>query len=192
MRRSKLYIQLIFALFLPICGVGQIDNHFTKEWSATNKLGYIDFIGNIKASSNLSSYLSAGIISYVNYSTKDSIEYKVVTQMDKYSSWVKMTDTSRSDLHYEQDLFDIMEVHARELRRALFNTPMSYDDTVWVTLDEKYGNKAVEVEWNDYAMAISNGDIDEEEQKEYEIKIRQEVDSLDAYKNPIVRIKYKK
>lgn len=201
---------LLLMLAFPPCSIGQIpgdsilmekdtpiDNFAYMEWSSSKKLTYSDFKRQVNISSSLASRISVTVEVDVLKSDNDSLVLRVVAQFDKYGSGIdSLKDVNKVELKYARDVFVILEIYARKLRKALINSPpisQSDDSTVGtlMELNKQQGEQA----WADYNADINGYSpitIDTAAQSEYEMELKQELDSLDEYKKPIIRIKYTK
>lgn len=93
-----------------------------KFWCNKDKLRWDDFKGKIPDNGN--SYLSAGTgygLIPVRTRKNDLLSYDITLVFKKYESWKK--DTAEYLLAHEQLHFDIAELYARKLRKAIQDVP---------------------------------------------------------------------
>lgn len=93
-----------------------------KFWCNKDKLRWDDFKGKIPDNGN--SYLSAGTgygLIPVRTRKNDLLSYDIKLVFKKYESWKK--DTAEYLLAHEQLHFDIAELYARKLRKAIQDVP---------------------------------------------------------------------
>jgi len=93
-----------------------------KCWCNKDKLKWDDFKGKIP--DNGDSYLSAGTgygLIPVRTRKNDLLSYNIKLVFKKYESWKK--DTAEYLLAHEQLHFDIAELYARKLRKAIQDVP---------------------------------------------------------------------
>lgn len=90
-----------------------------KCWSEKDRLKWSDYKGKISSNPD-SSYLHA--VTWCSYNSKpfrknDILSYHVALVFKKYKSWKR--DTAKNLLAHEQLHFDIAELYARKLRKAI-------------------------------------------------------------------------
>jgi hypothetical protein len=96
-------------------------------WSPSRRLSWSDFLGIPQPASDASA-TTAYVISYDGECDGSRFSFHVATTFLPDRSWVKPTVlgssvASRRVLQHEQTHFDLGELHARELRRALTELP---------------------------------------------------------------------
>ncbi|WP_081212082.1 DUF922 domain-containing protein [Salegentibacter sediminis] len=92
------------------------------EWVEGEKLTWADFKGTPKQGVAYEANTNSGISFSWSYSTesgKPVLEYAVVTNFFPLLSWVKEAEEDEYLLGHEQLHFDISELHARKLRKAI-------------------------------------------------------------------------
>jgi len=104
-----------FLLFLLLPLTEPLQSHLI-EWSGTRKLNWNDFQGKPKDESDNAALTSSNINFQFGYGSA-GFNYSISCRFDKNQSWVKV----KSDhvLAHEQGHFDIAEIHARKLNKAL-------------------------------------------------------------------------
>lgn len=113
-------IALYFALFsLLIVGNSNTSSSGSLYWDAEQKLSWDDFQGKPDYNfEQVSALTSSGILHYKGCEDGKLI-YKVQAYFEKEHSWVKPEAYTDYHLAHEQIHFDITELYARKLRKAL-------------------------------------------------------------------------
>lgn len=88
------------------------------DWNANRKLSWDDFKGKPVPNSNNAALSSTSIHFSFGYGDK-GFRYSISCQFDKNSSWVRVRNNYI--LSHEQAHFDITELHARKLKKAISN-----------------------------------------------------------------------
>jgi hypothetical protein len=111
-----LYLLLLGCL---IVGNSNSTSSSTLMWEADRKLSWDDFQGKPDYNfGDVSALTSSGIIHYKGCED-GKIIYKVQAYFEKNHSWVKPEAYTDHHLAHEQIHFDITELYARKLRKAL-------------------------------------------------------------------------
>jgi len=180
MKKTKNRWFVLLASLLLFVGTSS-DEPDMIYWSEDYRLSWDDFAGipvyNYK---NISALTSSGIVHYKG--CKDGkIIYKVQSYFERNESWVKEEALTPHHLVHEQIHFDITELYARRLRKALlkksFNCGQEYDFEQFV----KVFIEAWQKEQHEYDKT-SKHSIAKSVQKEWYHKIANELKRLDAYK----------
>jgi len=117
----RLIVVIVFFVHVSLDTLSQ-DTDSLKCWCSRDKLKWDDFKG--KITDNGSSYLSAGTaygLIPVRTRKNDLLSYNIKVVFKKYVSW--KTDTADYLLAHEQLHFDIAELYARKLRKAIQDVP---------------------------------------------------------------------
>src|SRR4051794_27509556 len=86
------------------------------QWSPSKRLDWKDFQGSPPANAKNAALTSSSIL--VNFSyNNESLRYTISCHFDKTKSWVRIKNDHI--LGHEQGHFDITEIHARKLYKAL-------------------------------------------------------------------------
>ncbi len=96
------------------------ENNF-KPWSATQKLNIDDFKIKTSQLETLSSYAQFSIdfsIKGYDFLTKN-FNKKIRNNLITSASWIDTTSNFKQTLGYQQALFDMSEIYARQFRKAL-------------------------------------------------------------------------
>ena len=154
----------------------------TIYWTEDYKLTWNDFKGqpdyNIKSISALS---SSGLM-HSKGCKEGKIIYEVLSYFEKKESWVKSEAYTTHHLKHEQIHFDITELYARKLRRALAEQDFKcgHEDAF-----EYFVNKFIE-DWHQVQHnydATSRHSINREVQEEWSQRIEIELLLLDEYRS---------
>lgn len=180
------------ALLHPICIHAQEETFSFKDWEKNNKLIVADFKGQPDSNSSSISSMVVEISPYELSISADSEILLVVVRFDKLGSWTKAKDHPERFLTYEQKSFDIGEVYARMIRKELLTQHYTSDNSIATDkLKNKYEDTLCYNEIREYDEETMGG-RDSLEEKKWDGKIKRELDSLAAYSNPIVIIKFYK
>jgi hypothetical protein len=157
-------------------------------WSASKKLNWNDFKGKADENSSYKAITTTLILTdVINYS--DSLlTYKISCFFKKLDSWTKLKTSSL--LKHEQIHFDIAEIAARRMRKRFLEHKSLKRDSINVMINSIM-QKAVSERrlLNESYDTETNHSVNKEKQKEWEIKIANELKSLAQYANTQVTIK---
>lgn len=110
----KLLVQFFFILFFSSYSY---ENNSSIDWKADRKLTWNDFKAPPDKSSPNAALTATNIKFNFSYNSRDGFKYHITCQFDKNSSWGRIkTDYI---LSHEQGHFDIAEIYARKLNKAL-------------------------------------------------------------------------
>lgn len=105
-----------YFLFIALTILMPADKSNMIDWSGSRKLTWTDFEGTPDRSSDNAALTSSHINFQFGYGTND-FNYTIRCTFDKKRSWVRVR--SPYILNHEQRHFDIAEIHARKLKKAL-------------------------------------------------------------------------
>ncbi len=167
---------LTFHLYLA----GSVHNNETIPWSDARKLTWEDFKAKPDNNSGNAALTSSGIEFKYGYND-NKFTYTINCMFEKNKSWGKVkTDYI---LAHEQGHFDISEIHARKLNRALknysFNISMAAKDIA--TKYDRLMKEQTEMQ-NQYDDE-SNYSRNKEKQAAWLEKIKQELNNLKDFAN---------
>ncbi len=146
-------------------------------WSAKQQLTWQDFKG-IPAYQykDISAITSSGIVHYKGCD-EGKINFKVRAYFEKQHSWVKEEALTAHHLEHEQIHFDITELYARKLRKALSERTFECgDEANFETFVAAYLDNW-EAEQRAYDI-LTHHSIHKDKQKEWYYKIALELDLL--------------
>jgi predicted secreted Zn-dependent protease len=150
------------------------------EWSMTRRLTWADFKGRPSINATNAALTNTAINVEFGFSKK-GMTYSIKCRFDKTKSWVRV----RNDLvlSHEQGHFDIAEIHARKLNKALkeykFNSRTVSDDVNKIYDRMMKQHHAFQSEYDQQTDFSRKKD----KQGEWLIKIEEELKSLDAFKD---------
>ncbi len=150
-------------------------------WSEDYRLSWDDFQGQPRFDQKyISALTSSGIVDYKG--CKDGmLIYEVKAYFERQNSWVKQEAYTDYHLAHEQLHFDITELNARRLRRALTKRQFlcgqeeEFSQFVQANLQEWFDDQ------RDYDFATRHS-MDKVKQKEWMYRIHTELSLLDDYK----------
>ncbi len=105
--------------FLGVClilGLSSFVSNQFIDWRPNQKLSWKDFMGKPVANSGNAALTSTHISFEYGYGS-NGFSYSITCRFDKKQSWVKIKNDYV--LAHEQAHFDIAEIHARKLKKAL-------------------------------------------------------------------------
>jgi predicted secreted Zn-dependent protease len=150
------------------------------EWSGERKLTWVDFKGKVPVNAANAALTNTAINVEFGFSNK-GMTFSIRCRFDKTKSWVRIkTDLV---LAHEQGHFDIAELHARKLNKALqeykYNSKTVNDDVNRIYEGIMQDHHAYQSEYDqqtDFSRKV-------EKQTEWMGKVAVELDRLDAYKS---------
>jgi hypothetical protein len=156
------------------------------NWSPERKLTWDDFKRKPKSGTGLDAE-SAVYISTSGVACKDGkVVYDVRAEFEPDESWVDPNKKSAEILTHEQGHFDLAELYARKLRKALAALAPLCEDK------KKFGEaaqKAIKQNQDDFAKAQEKYDTDTDhgedtdKQKQASADIQKDLDELKDYKS---------
>lgn len=183
MRLMKSGVYALLGLIL-LCTTTSTDTPDLIYWDENRQLSWNDFEGEPRHDiEQISALTSSGIVHYKG--CKDGkIIYKVQAYFEKNESWVK--DVARTDhhLHHEQLHFDITELYARKLRRALSekNYSCGQEAQFDAFIDQFLRFWEVEQQSFDYNTQHS---IDRAQQEQWSHKIEEKLILFEEFMEPV-------
>lgn len=177
--------QLLFFLLLLFAA----DNSFSQEhekieWKQRQKLTWDDFKGTPKKAVAYEANTNSGISFSWNYSTESGqpvLKYEVVTNFFPQLSWVKDNEKDLYLLGHEQLHFDISELHARKLRKAIDE----YEPGRNIRRDLNRLYEKIEkdrVAMQNLFDVETNHSTDKEAETQWRIFVKEELDRLSGYR----------
>jgi hypothetical protein len=149
------------------------------EWKEGSRLTWDDFKQRPDPNSS-NAALTASSIKFDFHYSDNTLEFHEQCLFDKNSSWGRVkTDYI---LSHEQGHFDITEIYARKLNKALKEYVVKKPDNLSRDLNKIYQN--VMKELNDYQNKYdkeTNFSINKDKQAEWLTKIREDLKELEAY-----------
>jgi len=168
---------LICSLFLLTSGKDSADIIY---WTADQQLSWTDFEGQPRYEYKGVSALTSSGIDYYTGCQDGKIIYKVQSYFEKKESWVKDEARTNHHLQHEQLHFDITELNARRLRKALSKQTFKCDEIeAFHDFVDQYIQK-----WEHEQKAfdaLSRHSLDRKKQREWRFRIALEMNLLEGY-----------
>ncbi len=176
MERTLQYIILLLGM-LVLFTTTSTDTPDVIYWEAGHKLDWRDFEGAPRFDyKSISALTSSGIVHYKGCK-EGEINYKVRAYFEKKESWVKREAMTEHHLRHEQLHFDITELYARKLRKALsersFNCGQEAEFEAFVAAQLA----GWQSEQKAYDM-LTRHSMDKEKQKDWFYKVAMELSLL--------------
>ncbi|MCX6319303.1 MAG: hypothetical protein NTW29_18650 [Bacteroidetes bacterium] len=184
-------LPVIFTAF-QFSFLNSCNNHTNNiEWSENRKLNWDDFKGDYSISESSAAEVAINLKLF--YVFDGSLKYDVVCYMIKNQSWTE----ERSDyaLNHEQGHFDIGEIFARRLRKAIHEKSRftSYSNVRKLDSLELMYHKLLQKEEETYDLETTKPFRNQASQKMWDQKIKKSLDSLKAFtRNPDVKLHWKR
>ena len=154
-------------------------NHLI-DWKSDRKLTWKDFEGKAVSKSDNAALTSSNINFKFGYGSS-GFNYSITCQFDKSRSWVRI----KNDLilAHEQGHFDIAEIHARKLKKALGNYKYN-ENSVSTDINKLYADimKQHHERQNLYDLETDHS-RKTDQQVEWLKKIVAELKEMEAYAN---------
>ncbi len=175
---------LLFAAVIILSGIFTLSSNTASTdilyWSTDHRLTWDDFKGYPSYQhAEISAMTASGIVHYSG--CKDGfINYKVQAYFERKESWVKSEALTNHHLIHEQIHFDITELHARKVRKALsqnkFRCGQENEFEIFVAkLTDDWQNDQRKYDEE------SKHSLDQEKQGEWHIDVSSELHKLDAF-----------
>ncbi|WP_340074767.1 DUF922 domain-containing protein [Leptobacterium sp. I13] len=154
-------------------------------WSEAYRLTWKDFKGTPRYNTSVVAMTASGIsydLSATIRSENDIVvDYKVVASFYPDHSWYNPDRVDAVVLAHEQLHFDITELHARKFRKHL--SEMLFTENVKREIKAIYNQINKELKkMQELYDSESDFSMNAEDQKEWQEKIKDQLDKLDAYK----------
>jgi hypothetical protein len=161
------------------------------EWTESKKLEWKDFKGQPNLQIRDAAISSAGISILGGKSQGDTLALTITANFNPQKSWVKEGAQTDYLLNHEQTHFNIYELYSRKLKKSLTETKIS-KQTYKADLDALVAAAKKEAEniQNLYDNETTHSLV-VEKQKEWDLKITQELASFQKYKAPIAKVTFK-
>lgn len=178
----KLFLPVLFQFVIIVTSFGQSNEHYLL-WSADKKLTAKDFLIKTKQLETTPSFAQFSLDYQLNgfeFLTKN-FNQKVRNTFIQSASWIDTTTDISLSLKYQQTLFDLCEIYARQFRKALEENKRKIikGTAVAQQLNDQYLEEFAKRRIS-YDLATKFG-TDMNLQKEWEIQIQQELTELAKY-----------
>jgi hypothetical protein len=173
MMLPKIFLLLVSLVFVPASDENLI------EWNASRKLSWSDFKGTPNPASTNAALTNSSITVEFGYNEK-GLTHSIKCRFNKSLSWVRVKNDYI--LKHEQGHFDIAEIHARLLHRALleysFNSKSVSDDInkIYSATMEKH------VQMQKLYDLETNHSLDSAQQRSWNNKIASRLEENEKYK----------
>lgn len=177
-------IVILLHLFCFVCGLSAQ----TIEWEKIGQLEWKNYKGKPNKMSSFQALTATGISFSINYEG-EQVRISILNTFDPNNSWSK---DKKSDylLAHEQLHFDISELFARKLRKELLETDFdARGKKLMNEIAELYQQKMKELDrfQKNYDKETDHSLI-ETAQKEWELKVKQEIKQLEQFASSEVQI----
>ena len=187
----KNYKALRAILFVSIISFSFIQNgkKELKEWNIQSKLLWQDFKGKPNNNSGRAAISDCGI-SCQMIGEKDTLRFVVKSYFNLTDSWVKKDDENDFLLKHEQGHFDINEIFARKIRKAIKEAKLNKvnANSDFRSLQVKYFTLL-----NEEQILYDNEtkhSVNKIKQLEWDEKIKGQLNELESYYSNIVLVPY--
>lgn len=173
---------LVFALLLASAVAGQAFSGDTLVWSESRLLRVSDFKGDSMDFTGLSGEAICMNLAY--YEQPDSFSkprFSVISVFDRSQSWLSRKTRSTNEILFFQVIFNLFELHARELRKELDQSAPGEDMTrefqrmynqSLAVLSQEYYEFRKQAKMGKYKEVVSRWDED----------VRKKIKDLDNFK----------
>ena len=169
---QKLLLVLVSLVFVQSADENLI------EWNASRKLTWSDFKGTPNPSSTNAALTNSSITVEFGYNNK-GLTHSIKCRFNKSLSWVRVKNDYI--LKHEQGHFDIAEIHARLLHRALLQYTFN-SQTVGDDVNKIYGSVMEQhVQMQKSYDLQTNHSLDSTQQKVWNNKIASKLDEYEKY-----------
>jgi hypothetical protein len=172
---------LLFTLLSSAKAQTPIPND-TLQWNENRPLTWSDFKGDPMEGVGLNGEVFCmNLANYERPNAFQKTKFKVVAIFDRTKSWISSGAKSDIGLTYFQVIFNIYEVHARNLRKDLATSKFKADPNP--EFQEKYNTSMTNLvnEFNQFRRETKMG-LDTEALATWNTKVEGELRTLDEYK----------
>jgi len=165
------------------------ENDCVIEWDKDRKLTWDDFKGKVpKSNRGMGAIAATGVYKYYYYS-KRKVSIKIVAIFDCNISW-NSNNNDYEGLIHEQGHFDIAEIFARRLRKELNSIRIMKNDGHIIKIEKIiYNYEEQRKDYNKLYDKETKHSFHKEKQKEWNERIARELEELEKYKNPVIKIR---
>lgn len=159
-------------------------------WSADRPLTWHDFKGKPEPRFAAAT-TSYDILKTVTKKGASSSEIKIAAVFFKKSSWKKVQWINDDVLAHEQKHFDIVELFARKLRKAVTLSKFKSHADLETKLNALYDSNDKEMDaYQDLYDEETDGSMNGDQQRAWQKKILKELKELDDYKSIAVTVSF--
>ena len=177
-------MNIIILLLLPFFGIISSFEEEKIAWDANRPLTWEDFRGVPNRADSFVASTNSGISFSFSFSERNgvaNIQYTVVSNFYPDLSWYRPERVTQYILEHEQTHFDISELHARKLRKAL--SSLSHDRDFKEKAEAIYNGLEAErrAMQTQYDKESDHSNVKEMEYQ-WRTIVAQELNALDAWK----------
>ncbi len=185
--RKKVHIYFLFVFVIAFLCAFQSDKNVLL-WQQGKLLTWDDFNGKPEKRFAAAS-THYDILQTVSEANQKPITVKVEAVFFRHKSWKNKNWINESVLVHEQKHFDIVELYARKLRKAISETKVKNHVDLITKTDELYKiyDKEMDV-YQDKYDDETDGSMNGDKQREWMKKIMKEIADLDKYKGTVIEI----
>ncbi len=157
-------------------------------WRSDTRLDWKDFKGKPNKASRNAAMTDSGYGFETGDVVKDSMKFIVVNYFYPKSSWVKLDIATSGLLAHEQCHFDITEIFTRKFRKQLLSSKLNRS-TLKSMLEKLFNNN--QEQWKNFQTKYDNEtehSKNEQKQKEWEKKVRKELNELELFAGTEIKI----
>ena len=151
----------------------------TIHWKASKPLSWADFKGKPKTGMSGEAFCTIDA-KYEKPNPLKKTKFKIFAVWDKSKSWIALASKTEDELLYYQVLFNIYEVHTRQLRKEFSETKFGIDPEK--TFREKYNKADASLmdDTRDFRDETDEG-ANVEELKKWDEKVKKELKDLEQF-----------
>lgn len=191
MKIVKLFNCVVFVIYFAVLNGSDCKHEESNEfivWKEGKKIEWSDFKAEFPSIDGSADEVSINLKLYYEYD--GILKYDVVCYMDKGKSWA--FEKSDYALNHEQGHFDIGEIYARKLRKAVqkYVPVIKYSTIKKLDSLEVMYHSLLVAEEERYDEETTHPTRNSIKQRYWDIKIKNALDSLNGYKrNPGHKLK---
>lgn len=162
------------------CQTGQIND--TLHWNESRRLTWADFKGEaLEYTGFAGECFCMNLANFERPNFFSKTTFTVISVFDRSKSWVSPKTKNGIGLLFFQTMFDLYELHARELRKELSGTKFGADPTA--VFQEKYNTSmtALTNEYNEFRKETKLGQ-DSDALLRWARKVKEGLNSLNDYR----------
>lgn len=158
-------------------------NNDTLHWSRHQQITWNDFVGRPQPGSPHGAMSNVGVL-LKHEQQGNQVSFQIEAFFNKRKSWVR--DDTRTDdaLSHEQGHFDIAEIYARLLRKAISSISSHGSTLVKKAYKEYESANAKLQECQEKYDAETEHHLNKTEQQKWDLWIADQLRQLEAYKSP--------
>jgi len=192
--KYRLLLLLVFLSHFILSAQVEYENDTILIWNKERKINWDDFKSETKSDAlkyqDALAYVNLSIKFYPSeLSCKNVNQIKILAQMNKRTSWVGAKTFSNELLNHEQTHFDIAELYARKIRKAIAdflsinNCSLSSIADIFYRIEKEHW--AIQFLYDEEVRVCDDESVilcfNLETQKEWDIKIAKELEGLKDY-----------